>query len=530
MNNAKKISWSRLAVVGLILIGCLIVTRCDFQKVTDPESVGLFKSSYYGMSLHDSNGMSKTEFYSFETLFLKAEALTGRPQCDIQVIRLSDKKIIRRAIVLSDHEKKINSIPLWYDIGTDEQGHEIDVAGEYVVHFLRFKPLLNVIIPFTVKNGPDPAVPHVRGVRQDGTFNGGSVLVGEAVYAKGSGFPPFTEVRLYIIADKREHFEGDPLIDESGGYETVTTAVDGSIPNTLIWSSASAVAGAGFDIVADVAPFGKYNKKDGIAEALLTGFVVQEPAAAADIVTQLACDASGTYKDVFDSTEAISVWTNPPRRPLHPDHQAAVYIVSHQDVWTNGDVLVSMPFETTHEMPFYKMDRFLCGNLYPFNIVPRKTPPLIPNLVPGKYDVIIDMGRDGVYHQGTDILDGGSQVGFTVPGTPPVVLLTVSMNSDFLLPGETGLINVKLIRGTDGSPIIDAPVTLEIIYGPGSLTITNTTTNSKGIAQSEFSGGTMGEVTGVEVTAHVDGEDYTETISTWVKIPYPHDQGGIGGR
>ncbi len=40
----------------------------------------------------------------------------------------------------------------------------------------------------------------------------------------------------------------------------------------------------------------------------------------------------------------------------------------------------------------------------------------------------------------------------------------------------------------------------------------------------------MGEVTGVEVTAHVDGEDYTETISTWVKIPYPHDQGGIGGR
>ena len=40
-------------------------------------------------------------------------------------------------------------------------------------------------------------------------------------------------------------------------------------------------------------------------------------------------------------------------------------------------------------------------------------------LVPGEYDVIIDLDRDGKYTQGTDIIDGGTaesfgKVGFTV--------------------------------------------------------------------------------------------------------------------
>ncbi len=82
-----------------------------------------------------------------------------------------------------------------------------------------------------------------------------------------------------------------------------------------------------------------------VSNAIGTGFTVQEqPRSRQDqhLAVELAADQQGSFKDEFNVNENVSVWVNPPWRPLTPYQLVRKYIVLHKDNWQDGDVLVDV--------------------------------------------------------------------------------------------------------------------------------------------------------------------------------------------
>jgi hypothetical protein len=82
----------------------------------------------------------------------------------------------------------------------------------------------------------------------------------ENVYVSGNGFPPFSNVNVYVVSDYHWH-DGDPIPPDSGDIfasKTFTTDIDGEIVNELIWHSPLEIGE--YDIVFDADCNGDYNK------------------------------------------------------------------------------------------------------------------------------------------------------------------------------------------------------------------------------------------------------------------------------
>jgi len=112
-------------------------------------------------------------------------------------------------------------------------------------------------------------------------------------------------------------------------------------------------------------------------------------------------------------------------------------------------------------------------------------------LKPGKYDVIIDMNRDGKYTLGTDYIDAGinssgqqvKEAGFVVSGTFPPIRLVLSADPPVLNANEQTVILAQVQTNT-GLPVPGVTVRFSIIGGQGGqLSADTATTNSGGIAQ-----------------------------------------------
>jgi hypothetical protein len=195
----------------------------------------------------------------------------------------------------------------------------------------------------------------------------------------------------------------------------------------------------------------------------------------------------------------------------------------HQNTWQPGDRLIAVANQmsrSSHDMPNFECIRPLSGGS-------KSRFPVYwgPPILPGRYDVIIDVGRNFVYDRGTDILDGGAKTGFTVPGAIDSIRLFVGADMDFRPEDTATNIYAKLVRDDD-SPVSNVSVTFEIIDGPGVLSINNAITDADGVAVSGFSGGSPGVVTIVKATANVNGKIFEEHFSIYTKLS-PHDQGRI---
>ncbi|MFN4180608.1 MAG: hypothetical protein ACK4I8_09875, partial [Armatimonadota bacterium] len=178
----------------------------------------------------------------------------------------------------------------------------------------------------------------------------GSVLVGEPVLVEGFGFPANQQVKLFVVKDKDNWQNGDQLTDQNGGAETATTDSNGKLPRTQVWASAQRL-GTGqtdgdFDVVVDVNGNDRFDAGTDVVNGFIgTGFTVQEASRgrqAQHLAVELAASQQGQFKDEFNVNENVTVWVNPPWRPLTPYMMVRKYIVLHKDDWQNGDVLVDV--------------------------------------------------------------------------------------------------------------------------------------------------------------------------------------------
>jgi len=176
----------------------------------------------------------------------------------------------------------------------------------------------------------------------------GSVAVGEPVWIEGFGFQPNQQVKVFIVRDKENWQAGDALTGVVPPT-TILTDSNGNLPRTRIWDSAqrlgSSQTDGDFDVVVDVNGNDRFDPGDIALNSLGTGFTVQEVERSRQNqhrAVQLAASQQGVFKDVFSVTENVSVWVNPPWRPLTPYMRVKKYIVLHKDDWQDGDPLVDV--------------------------------------------------------------------------------------------------------------------------------------------------------------------------------------------
>lgn len=170
-----------------------------------------------------------------------------------------------------------------------------------------------------------------------------------------------------------------------------------------------------YDIVAEVVtyPFGTYKPStqaqvvDIVAHMSYSGFVIQRRPGAAE---PLEMDIAGSrqspfaFRDTFLTSEDVYVGVDPCIQPALIGKTAKVYIVEDKTdaQWLNGTVLVDVTgFPETISVGG------ICGNCW-------ATLAWTHPLTVGKYDVVLDFDMDGIYDQGTDLIDSLNPAGFVV--------------------------------------------------------------------------------------------------------------------
>ncbi len=519
-------------LVALLLMGCALILSCNVRQVNEPVLSSTLPAAQ-NSSLFNSVGVEKTTFYPYETVIMSLGDLWPQWETAIEVVRLSDKKILRRLVVFTDSEGKIAKIPVWYCIGVAANGYPINEEGNYTIRIQQAskdKPWLIVAKNFRVSNtrGTTPAA---WVSKSDGSFAFATVPLGGAVYMTGAGFAPGSQVKLHLVLDKDVYNNGDVLADQTGVVEQVTTKADGTLPNTMVW--AGALAG-NYDVVADVAPFGEFGAGDAVSDGQLVGLVVQTTAAAADIIAEVACNSSGIHQNLFTCLDAIWAKAEPGQRPKQASELAALYVVVHKDSWKAGDVLIDVETVSATEMPIQCLVNPLSGSLAltPLRGQGKASDGQPIRLWPGSYDVIVDIGRNGKYDPGTDILDGGPQVGFTITCDEMAekYKLIVAAECDFLAQkiNQTNL--CVLVLDSNGKPVPGASITFKTEEGYCAYSSGGGTTDADGtLCTILYNIGSWGTRLLVKTTAVVNGETLVDYCSIWREIPYTHNTGVIVG-
>lgn len=315
----------------------------------------------------------------------------------------ADEPILGLSRLTTDQYGALPSSILLYDVGhgtVPEGTYDVEVSG----------PNLHEVVSIVI--GPRQG-PYIFSCDSSGAV-ANSFELSEIAYAAGGNFAPNTEFQLVLNYDRPSYREGDYL-DMGLGLplppfgEPRRTDASGNIPVTQLTDMFLYVQpGDGFDVVADFAPFGIFNEAtDAVDGYTVVGLTYQALDVGSDVDSELACDAMGVYTDTFRTTDDIYAWINPPLQYQTQYTFVDKYVVHHRDEWKDGDLLqdVSGANETDGVQSG-------CTNEQSVLVFPAPVPP-------GRYDVIMDMNRDGRYTQGVDIVDGGSaeslgKVGFTV--------------------------------------------------------------------------------------------------------------------
>jgi len=514
----------------LAVAACAVFTSCNIRQVEEPIQTSS-ASGAENSSLYNSAGLVKTVFSPYETVFLSLDGLWSAWETTLEVVRLGDKKIIRRLVVITDIDGKLSNIPVWYNIGVGTNGYTAIAGGDYMIHIQQAHPTnpwFIASIPFSVRNTQSGS-PTVWAAKSDGSFAHATALAGSKVYVQGANFTPGVQVRLCVVPDKETYAAGEPLLDQTDAIEQVTTANDGSLPSTLVW--ANALVG-NYDIVADVAPFGVYGSGDAVSDGQLAGLVVQSNSSATDIIADIACDAGGFHSNAFSCDDAIYGQVNPAQRPKNASELAAVYVVFHKDQWKAGDRLIDVETVDATEMPINCLVSPWSGSLS--RILLRGTSkdengqPV--RLWPGKYDVIVDIGRNGQYDPGTDILDGGSQIGFTITcdATGAAAKLIVGADCDFLDQNASQTYIHALLIDQNGNPIPGVNVSFKTTQGRCGIAASSRTTNANGLVTANlYNIYGWGNLLVIKVEAVVNGVTLVEYCTIWKVVPFVHNTGTI---
>jgi hypothetical protein len=472
------------------------------------------------LTLHDASGRTITEIdkETLPTIFAKITGLPANKPFELMLYRDGQPLYhdaqgnLQPITATSDEKGEIPAVVLFYDLGVDPQtGFPTPASGSYSVRI--WGSGVDKLISFTVRSRSrrqqiPERTPTVWVVRKNGAIAGGSIPEGEPVYAAGINFPPNRKVRLYVVRDKRGWNAGaipTDLEDVTGVIEEVTTNSSGEIGRTLVWASAQPVNGQrDFDLVANVADEnGNFDTKytpgvDAVDADLTTGFTVQGPPQPI-VRVDLASDPQGNYRDSFSANETVTIWVNPPNRPLIPIcMMVKKYICPHKETWNYGDQLVDVTGRAEWDLV-----RCACLNQYLYTV-------WAPPLTSGTYDPVIDVNQNGVYDQG-DILGKP----FEVRGIKPKRIF-VSARFPFVDPNGETSVTAALIDEND-RPMPNQTVQFSVTDSSASVSPTSAQTNQQGIALTTLRVGSIGGITlRVKATATVEG--VTVTGETEVQV------------
>ena len=471
------------------------------------------------LTLHDASGRTVTEINeeTLPTLFAKITGLPPNKPFELMLYR-DGQPLYRDAqgnlqpiTATSDEKGEIPAVVLFYDLGVDPQtGFPTPASGSYSVRI--FGSGVDRLISFTVRSRSRRQQipghpPTIWIVRANGAIAGGSIPEGEPVYAAGINFPPNRKVRLYVVSDKRGWNAGivpTDLVDVTGAIEEVTTNSSGEITRTLVWASAQPLNGQrDFDLVANVADEnGNFDTEytpgvDAVDADLTTGFTVQGPPQPI-VRVDLASDPQGNYRNSFSANETVTIWVNPPNRPLIPFRMVKKYICPHKETWNYGDQLVDVTGRAEWDLV-----RYACLNQYLYTV-------WAPPLTPGTYDPVIDVNQNGVYDEG-DILGKP----FEVRGVKPKRIF-VSARFPFIDPnGETPV--TAILIGENDRPMTGQTVQFSVVDSGASVSPTSAQTNQQGVASTTLRVGSTGGIT-VRVRATATVEGVTVTGETEVQV------------
>lgn len=523
-------------------VASLFWVTCTTNEVNDPLGIGNFNQIELS-GLTNSAGIERTTFYTYETIMLTIDGLIPLEQTHIEIVKGCDEcqETIKRSVVVTDKNGAITNLPVWYHVGVDQDGNRVDQSGNYGLYITqppKHDPWTILMVCFDVVNDISPE-PQVHAFDGAGTFKGQTALVGEDVYLQGFNVTA-DSVRLYVIPKQIDYADGDPFVDVSGGFEWIAPA-SGTIPETLVWGAAGTVGS--YDCIVDLRPFGEYNVGDVVSDMNFTGLAVQNPPGAEHIIADIACDESGVHKDVFDDLEPLFATVDPPTRSAdlltwmsELAHWLPVFVMPHREIWQQDEQLVTIRTVGTHQMPSYIQVNPMSGSVGLFRLRGECKPLYLQpmRLWPGDYDIIVDVNRNFLYDPGIDILDGGSQVGFSIvteEDTPPVRLINTA-DEDFIgRRRNTSRLWAHFVRD-DNSPIAGITVKFTKVLGPGSVAPTTAVTDEYGMAHTVVSGVQYGEMTRVRTEAVVDDSLHYNVVSFYRLIPCSHDQGhgqGSGG-
>ncbi len=232
-----------------------------------------------------------------------------------------------------------------------------------------------------------------------------SFLPTENAFAKverGGGALADGSYDAYVIPDFNPALQtGDLLI---GSVGVVTVASGEGVLDLGQYPPGS------YDVVIDTTGNGRYDEGADLIsrpQRLHSCFTVQAANSASPMIGQICSDRNGNNRDVFD-TNSNAVGIRDMFASITPgeqsSNQAALgvdkYVVQHQNVWTNGDVLndVSAVVEVDPV-------RRSSSNETPWLVWPRQ------NMAAGCYDVVIDVNRNGVFDAGIDYVDNVDNTG-----------------------------------------------------------------------------------------------------------------------
>jgi len=542
------------AVLLMALLAILLVAGCE--KVGDPLTVSQFQLNRNVSLFSSGTGMiDRRVFYSYETIFFTFENLYPSEQTDVQIVRLSDGKILKRLLVFTDPDGVIRDLPIWYYITHDGPDETKAEDGKYVVHLLQpgiTNPWLIYSICFEIRDELPPT-PQIRvvdptvifkttasGIFAGSQFLSGSVWAGGDVWLEGSKMGAHKNFKLLVVPDRDNWVIGDAFTDVTGFIETEKSDKSGDFPPVKIWSGA--VLGS-YDVVADYEPYGVYNAGDVIQDPLIAGLIVQNHRPGGDLIQDIACDQFGNYKDVFDSLETVYARISSKWKPGLTSEFVTIYITPHKAVWKQGDPLVALSTVGTFEMPVSCLWNAYAGSFPVIKMhgLPLPNDPAPRKMWPGEYDVVIDVDRNYFYDPGIDILDGGVRPGFVVPGKVPPVRMGASGDLDFLGvreedPNLVGWFRDEIHTSVWGV-LVDSlgnfyknvPVKFKIIQGGGTLDRDQNITTVNGNTWSVFYGGgiTYGGYSIVQLTAEIGGKPYVRDVLILRKLPFQHTQGTI---
>jgi len=264
----------------------------------------------------------------------------------------------------------------------------------------------------------------------DGTPKNAFQADAETLYVRAENLPPQAEVDIYVVADAGKYENGQTIKDVSGSI-TYAQADDKGHVLVDVWTGCPQ-PGA-YDIFIDLNNNGKLDTAVDLASGVKTrdvlygfrtaGALVQEKPVVPgemDLVAELGCT-----EDVYEkgpaprvgSDKALCVRAAPALVGEHPmANEASIYVVRHQDAWKTGDKLENKgPGPTkVRTVGAWGIDRV---RVWPAPVLP------------GTYDVVVDVDNNGSYDRGIDLLDNtgtqenGVSVGMVVTDAGNLVTL-----------------------------------------------------------------------------------------------------------